>query len=233
MGENMNRLLLFLLLLVVISIPMAFADYNVEQGQPITFYVPVTNGEALTSATGVNISISHANGTIYMNSTAMVLNATGEYFYTLNATQTGNYIATVRAVVSGTPYSRDIAFSVVEDRQMILAITITLLFMSLFFIYVGKDMYTKPMSSIPEFARATKWLDLKKWGVLFVSLSAWSLVVLIGILTTASYNASYNGMMQTIFFVTIAVMGLFTILYVAYFFIFAFYESLEKIRKIR
>jgi len=235
MGETMNKIGLLCVALLVFSFfsSMSYADYNIEKGKNLTIYAPVTNGLNPINATTINITIYYLNGTTALNTVLMHYTSLGNYEFFYVPNQTGQFIGTVRAVVAGKTYTRDVQISVVEDRQMILAITITLLFLSIFFVYIGKDLYTKPMSTHPEFASATKWIDLKKWGVLFVSLSAWSLVVLVAILTDASTGATYNPIMQAVFFVTIAIMGLFTILYTAYFFIFAFYNSFERIKKIK
>jgi hypothetical protein len=224
--------LLVLSCLLLLLLGTAFADLSVPLNDNITIFATVTNGQQPANATSVGIAVYWPNGSQWL-ADPMVSDGNGTYYYELQTNTLGRHQVMLSIAIGSTNYTRTSFFDVTENTNMSIAIIIGFIFLISALAWLSKDFFSKPDITLPSLRTASKWLDMKVWGVFVMLAAMWGLVLLLYFMRLQAEGTTSAPMLETLYFVGVLLMGAFSIVYTAFFFIFQYAESIEKFRNVK
>ena len=218
------------ILLALLVVPTLAHAYIL--GANSSFILTTTNGTYPQNMTWVNVSYYYDNiSNLWRASKSMTTEGTGTYIDYVIFNQTGEYIGIALINDSGLVYERYVYFTVEEDTDMILAITLTLMFTTIIGLFLAKEALSKPNTNTGRTDPNKLSWGFKEWGVLYMAISALSVIILLAVIGISTNNTPYDGLMDSVTIVSIILFGLFAILYLYFFFQGRFISSIESFRK--
>lgn len=206
---------IYLLLTLLVFLPSFANAYVVWENSSVI--ITTTNGTDLRNVTTLNVSIYYDNlSNIWRAGKLVVPTLDGIYIDYVTFNASGRYIAIADINDTGTIYRRFIYITVEENNEMLIAITMGLIFTTLLGLYLAKDAYSKP-SFTSQGGKNEMW-NFKDWGAVYAGISILSVVVMLNVLAIATNNSPFDGIIDTVAIVGLILFGLFALMYMWYFF---------------
>ena len=226
----MNRLLLFVLAIFV-SIPLTFASFAIDIDENVTFYSVTTDGNVLTDASNATISIQQSNGTFIVQNRNMTLNGTGTYLYSIKLNTTGTHKAIITTTRNSVTYERQQYFTAERGTMTQLAIILGLMGFIFYLVYIAKDAMSKPEVKDPAHRDLFKWFNPKNVGFSLFLLSSWLVVGMLAVITSMSEGSNYYGIVRTMFYASLLVIGAFNVSYFILYILFTIKTQIDQFVK--
>lgn len=214
---------ILLIILVLMMVPIAFGMEKGIVGEPIT----LTSNHVLAQSGYYNnvtayISIVYPNGTQAVLSQPTV-NSTvqnGVFLYNYTPTVTGIYFTTTNFYNSSDfiGVGSD-TFLIEEDVEMNVSIIIGLIAIIIYFIYLGKDLMSKPQA-VDENKHIQKWINTQTIGLFTYMLASWLVLILFFVLKQISATSSMANFFDGLFVVFLWIIPMLNIGYWMFFAIF-------------
>lgn len=215
---------LVFILLALLVVPTLAHSYTVWENSSVI--ITTTNGTDLRNVTTLNLSFYYTNlSTVWRAGELVSPTIDGIYIDYVIFNASGSYIAIADINDTGTVYRRFIYLTVEENNDMLLSITLSLIFLTILGFYLAKDAYSKPTISTNK--PPNELWHFKDWGALYMGISILSVVILFGFMSIATDNSPYDELMNTTFIVIALLFGMFAILYVWYFFSYRWNEGIQ------
>jgi hypothetical protein len=223
----------YILLAFLFLLPFSYASLTVPLGENLTIYATTTNGVLPTNVNNVSLQVYFVENNSLWLAGVMTQNGTGTYLYELQPPALGWYQVILLIGTNTTNVSRQSFFQVTENNNMSIAIVIGIIFVISALVWLSKDFFSKPVITLPSLKTASKWLDMKVWGVFVMLAAMWGLVILLYFMRLMAEGTTYAPMLETLYFIGLVLMGALTLLYTAFFFVFQYAESIEKFRHVK
>ena len=114
---------------------------------------------------------------------------------------------------------------------MILAMTLSLMFITVIGLFLAKEALGKPSTNNAKTDPNKLSWGMKEWGVVYMAMSALSVIVLLAMIGISTNNTPYDGLMDTVTIVSIILFGMFAVLYLYFFFQTRFIGAIQNFRR--
>jgi hypothetical protein len=219
--------ILILMLAMIVMLPIVFATDITIVNQPIILWANFGLNESIVNITSANVTIKNPTLLTIVNNQAMTQNGSQTFFYNLTPNLSGTYLMTVTYMDNGgTFYIDNSTFYAREDNTMMIGLLIGLIALAIYFIYVGKDLMTRP-TAVDENKGIQKWLNTQTLGLFTYLLSSWIVLAIVFVMERLSVGNITHPFFETLFTTFLMIIVLLNVGYWIFFVIFKIVSSLK------
>lgn len=209
----MKKILFLMIALMLLPVCLA-QDYGGQQYETTRIWANYGHAPTVTTA---NISIYSPNGSVVASNQTMLNFSPALKYFDFTPNQTGNYVYFIHLFnVTNAEIQHNEGGIYVQGGDMAIAVIFGLVAIICFFLYMGFDLIQK--QPLPIFGPGFEKFKITDLGLFFLMLTFPMVSLLLAVMQKMTVGATYNGLINIVFqisiYITILAIALYVIFYI-------------------